>query len=101
MVRPAEHDIQLANRKAVYIPYPQAVPNSYAIEKYDPAPCREACPANLNVQAYVALVRTGRYREAIEIIMQDLPFPGVLGRVCLRGCEIKCRRLEQDEAVSS
>jgi heterodisulfide reductase subunit A-like polyferredoxin len=100
VLRPGEHDMQLATRKATYISYPQAVPNSYTIEKYDPAPCRSACPANLNVQAYVALVRVGRYKEAIEIIMQDLPLPGVLGRVCLRGCEKKCRRLELDEAVS-
>jgi len=98
--RPGEHDMQLANRKATYISYPQAVPNSYTIEKYDTAPCRTACPANLNVQAYVAMVKMGRYREAVEIIMQDLPFPGVLGRVCPHGCEKSCRRLALDEAVS-
>ncbi|MBT8364653.1 MAG: FAD-dependent oxidoreductase [Deltaproteobacteria bacterium] len=98
--RPGEHDMQLVNRKAIYISYPQAVPNSYTVEKYDTAPCRTACPANLNVQAYVAMVKMGRYREAVEIIMQDLPFPGVLGRVCPRGCENNCRRLELDGAVS-
>ncbi|UCD82204.1 MAG: FAD-dependent oxidoreductase [Desulfobacterales bacterium] len=100
VLRPDEHDMQLAKRRAAYISYPQAVPNGYTIEKYDTAPCRTACPANLNVQAYVALVKMGRYREAVEIIMQDLPFPGVLGRVCLRDCEKNCRRLELDEAVS-
>ncbi|MGD8283525.1 MAG: FAD-dependent oxidoreductase [Desulfobacterales bacterium] len=100
VLRPGEHDMQLVNRKAIYISYPQAVPNSYTIEKYDPAPCRTSCPANLNVQAYVAMVKLGRYREALEIIMQDLPFPGVLGRVCPRDCEKSCRRLEMDEAIS-
>ena len=100
VLRPSEHDLQLVNRKATYISYPQAVPNSYTIEKYDTAPCRTACPANLNVQAYVAMVRMGRYKEAVEIIMQDLPFPGVLGRVCPHGCEKSCRRLALDEAVS-
>ena len=100
VLRPSEHDMQLVNRKATYISYPQAVPNSYTIEKYDTAPCRTACPANLNVQAYVAMVKMGRYREAVEIIMQDLPFPGVLGRVCPHGCEKSCRRLALDEAVS-
>lgn len=100
VLRPGEHDMQLVNRKATYIPYSQAVPSSYTIEKYDTAPCRTACPANLNVQAYVAMVKMGRYREAVEIIMQDLPFPGVLGRVCPRGCETSCRRLALDEAVS-
>ena len=59
-----------------------------------------ACPANLNVQGYVQMVKEGKYREAIEIIMRDLPFPGVLGRVCPRPCEKSCRRLEVDEAIA-
>jgi len=100
VLRPGEHDMQLVDRKAAYIPYPQAVPNSYTIEKFATAPCRTSCPANLNVQAYVAMVKMGKYRQAVEIIMQDLPFPGVLGRVCTRGCENNCRRLELDEAIS-
>jgi heterodisulfide reductase subunit A-like polyferredoxin len=100
VLRPAEHDMQLVSRKATYISYPQAVPNSYTIEKYATAPCRTTCPANINVQAYVAMVKMGKYREAIEIIMQDMPFPGILGRVCSRDCENNCRRLELDEAIS-
>ena len=100
VLRPGEHDMHLASRKATYISYPQAVPNTYTIEKFDTAPCRTACPANLNVQAYVAMVKMGRYKEAVEIIMQDLPFPGVLGRVCTRGCERNCRRGDIDEAIS-
>ena len=100
VTRPSEHDLQLTNRKATYISYPQAVPNSYTIEKYDTAPCRTACPAGINVQAYVAMVKMGRYKEAVEIIMQDLPFPGILGRVCPHECEKCCRRLELDEAIS-
>ncbi|MDM8522389.1 FAD-dependent oxidoreductase [Desulfococcaceae bacterium HSG8] len=66
----------------------------------DQAPCSMACPAHLNVQGYVAMVKMGKYREAIEIIMKDLPFPGVLGRVCPHRCEKSCRRLETDEAIS-
>ncbi|MGB2930347.1 MAG: FAD-dependent oxidoreductase, partial [Desulfobacterales bacterium] len=66
----------------------------------DTAPCRVACPANLNVQGYVAMVKMGKYREAVEIIMQDLPFPGILGRICPHRCERSCRRLELDEAIS-
>ena len=88
------------NRKAVYKPYAQAIPGAFAIEKIDTAPCRVACPANLNVQGYVAMVKMGKYREAVEIIMQDLPFPGILGRICPHRCEKSCRRLELDEAIS-
>jgi len=34
------------------------------------------CPAHLNVQEYVAIVKVRKYKEAVEIIMRDLPFPG-------------------------
>jgi heterodisulfide reductase subunit A-like polyferredoxin len=92
--------MELGVRKATYKPYAQAIPGGFAIEKYDTAPCRMACPANLNVQGYVAMVKEGKYREAIEIIMRDLPFPGVLGRICPHRCEKSCRRLEVDQAIS-
>jgi heterodisulfide reductase subunit A-like polyferredoxin len=98
--RPSEYDTKLVDRKAVYKPYAQAIPGAFAIEKIDTAPCRVACPANLNVQGYVAMVKMGKYREAVEIIMQNLPFPGILGRICPHRCEKSCRRLELDEAIS-
>ncbi|MEE4352405.1 MAG: FAD-dependent oxidoreductase [Desulfatiglans sp.] len=46
------------------------------------------------------MVKQGKYREAIDIIMEDLPFPGILGRICPHRCEKSCRRLEVDEALS-
>jgi NADPH-dependent glutamate synthase beta subunit-like oxidoreductase/ferredoxin len=99
-VRPSEYDVDLVSRKATYKAYAQAIPGAFAIEKLDKAPCRMACPANLNVQGYVQMVKEGKYREAIEIIMKDLPLPGVLGRVCPHPCEKSCRRLEVDEPIS-
>ena len=59
-----------------------------------------ACPAGINVQGYVQLIAQGQYREAIELIMQRLPLPGVLGRVCPHPCESQCRRAQVDEAVA-
>ncbi len=100
VARPSEYDMALVDRKAAYKPYAQAIPGGFAIEKLDTAPCRMACPANLNVQGYVQMVKEGKYREAIEIIMRDLPLPGVLGRVCPHPCEKSCRRLELDEPIS-
>jgi NADPH-dependent glutamate synthase beta subunit-like oxidoreductase len=98
--RPSEYDVELVDRKAAYKPYAQAIPGGFAVEKVDPAPCGMACPANLNVQGYVQMVKEGKYREAVEIIMRDLPLPGVLGRVCPHPCEKSCRRLEMDEPIS-
>ena len=73
---PSKYDMGLSDRKATYKLYAQAIPGSFAIEKFNTAPCRMACPANLNVQGYVAMVKQGKYKEAVKIIMEDLPFPG-------------------------
>jgi heterodisulfide reductase subunit A2 len=100
VTRPSEYDTQLVDRKAIYMPYAQAIPGAFAIEKLDTAPCRLACPAQINIQGYVQMVKEGKYKEAVEIIMQSVPFPGVLGRICTHRCEKSCRRLEVDEPVS-
>jgi NADPH-dependent glutamate synthase beta subunit-like oxidoreductase len=54
----------------------------------------------LNVQGYVQMVKEGKYKEALEIIMEDLPLPGVLGRICPHGCEDACRRCEVEQPVA-
>jgi heterodisulfide reductase subunit A-like polyferredoxin len=97
---PNSYDLGLSERKAAYKLYAQAIPGAFAIEKGDKAPCRLACPAGLNVQGYVQMVRQGKYKEALQIIMQELPLPGVLGRICPAGCEDACRRAELDDALA-
>ena len=87
-------------QRAAFKQYAQAIPGAYAIRKADKAPCRMACPAGLNVQGYVQMVKEGKFQEALEIIMEDLPLPGVLGRICPHGCEEVCRRAEVDEPVA-
>ena len=96
----SEWDEGLATRKAIYRSFPQAVPITFAIEKMDRAPCGVTCPAGINVQGYVQLIGQGKYKEAVELIMERLPLPGALGRVCPHACEAQCRRLEVDEAIS-
>jgi len=97
---PSEYDEGLGSRKAIYKKYAQAIPGSFAVQKADKAPCRLACPAGLNVQGYVQMVGQGKYKESLEIIMEDLPLPGVLGRICPHGCEDACRRCEVDDPVA-
>ena len=46
------------------------------------------------------MVKEGKYKEALEIIMEDLPLPGVLGRICPHGCEDACRRCDVDQPVA-
>ena len=97
---PNEYDEGLSIKHAAFKQYPQAIPGAFAIHKADKAPCRMACPAGLNVQGYVQMVKEGKYHEALEIIMEDLPLPGVLGRICPHGCEDACRRAEKDQPVA-
>ena len=97
---PDEYNQGLNDRKATYKRYAQAIPGAFAIQKVDKAPCHLACPAGLNVQGYVQMVGQGKYKEALKIIMEDLPLPGVLGRICPHGCEDACRRCEVDQPVA-
>ncbi|MCK5541404.1 MAG: FAD-dependent oxidoreductase [Desulfobacterales bacterium] len=97
---PNEWDVGTKLRKAIYRPFPQAVPITYCIEKYDRAPCTETCPAGTNVQGYVALVKVGKYQEAVKLIMEKIPLPGTLGRVCPAPCEKACRRAEVDTPIA-
>jgi heterodisulfide reductase subunit A len=97
---PSEFDEYLSKRNAIYRFFPQAVPITYCIDKKDRAPCTITCPAGINVQGYVQLVGQGKYKEAVQLIMERLPLPGVLGRICPHPCEFQCRRAEMDEAVA-
>jgi heterodisulfide reductase subunit A-like polyferredoxin len=95
-----QFDENTSYRAAAYRLFPQTIPQTFAIEKADRAPCVIACPAHINVQGYVALISKGKYKEAVELIYENLPLPGVLGRVCPHPCERVCRRAEKEEAVS-
>ena len=95
-----EFDQGLTQRKAIYIPYPQAVPSIFTIEKKERPPCVRICPAHVNVQGYMALTSKGKYKEALELIKENLPLPGVLGRICPHPCESKCNRVLLDEPLA-
>ncbi len=64
------------------------------------APCTLTCPAEINVQGYVQLLNQGKPGEAVKLIMDKLPMPGVLGRICPHPCEEECRRQAVDEPVA-
>ena len=73
---------------------PDGDPESTAV------PCRYACPAGINVPLYVYLIGEGKYQDAIAVIREKVPFPGVLGRVCIHPCEEACRRSALNEPIS-
>ncbi len=63
-------------------------------------PCTDVCPAHVDVPGYIALVKDGRYEDAVRLIRKDNPFPSVCGYVCEHPCEARCRRHMVDDAVN-
>jgi NADPH-dependent glutamate synthase beta subunit-like oxidoreductase len=54
----------------------------------------------VDVPSYNALTAAGRFQEALEVIRQDNPFPGVCGRLCSHACEANCTQRETDESIA-
>ena len=65
-----------------------------------PVPCVSACPAHVDVPGYVALIREGRYDDAVKLIRKDNPFPSACAYVCEHPCEAQCRRRMVDDAIN-
>ena len=98
---PNEFDRRLGTRKAIFRPYPQAIPNVFGISKAEGrAPCKASCPAGVNAQGYVALVAAGKFKEAYELVRERCPLPSACGRVCQHPCEDDCNRGEVDQPVA-
>jgi NADH-quinone oxidoreductase subunit F len=64
------------------------------------APCQHTCPVGLDVPAYISLIKEGKYVQAYEVIMQKLPLPLSVGRVCPAPCQKKCRRSQVDDSLA-
>ncbi len=97
---PNEFDMGLGKRKAIYIPFPQAVPLKYTIDHRGTPPCTATCPLHCNAQGYVALISQGKFKEALALVRKTLPFPGILAYACAHPCERECKRIEQDRPIS-
>lgn len=65
-----------------------------------PVPCVALCPARVDIPGYIALVREGRYADAIRLIRKDNPFPTTCGFICEHPCEARCRRNMMDDAIN-
>ncbi|HEY33564.1 MAG TPA: FAD-dependent oxidoreductase [Dehalococcoidia bacterium] len=64
------------------------------------APCQNACPAGVDVPRYIRAIMQGKPGVATAVVRERVPFPAVLGYVCVHFCEAKCRRGELDEAIA-
>ncbi len=64
------------------------------------APCKNTCPAGVDIQGYIALIAKKKYTEAVRLIKENNPLPLICGRICVRECEVACRRNKIDESVA-
>ncbi len=90
----------LGKRKAVQKYSAQAIPNKPAILKLGHAPCKVTCPANINVQGYIQLIKKGEYVKAVNMIRERNPLSAICGRVCPAPCESACTRSKHDTPVA-
>lgn len=64
------------------------------------APCRNGCPAHINIPGYIEAIKEGDYDLALEINREKTPLVGTLGRVCVHPCESNCNRQPFDSSLS-
>jgi formate dehydrogenase major subunit len=69
-------------------------------DSYCTPPCRDACPTHIKIPQFLAAIAAGDDRAGMRVLREDLPFPAILGRVCLHPCQNQCRRRLLDEPVS-
>jgi heterodisulfide reductase subunit A-like polyferredoxin len=97
---PNDYEQGLVTRAAIYQLFAQAMPSAYGIDKRGTPPCRATCPIHVNAQGYIALISVGKFQEALALIRQKNPFPGITGRICTHPCESVCRRKDVERAVA-
>ena len=104
VVMKSEFNMGTGPRKAIYIPFPQAIPNKASIDKREDrlckAACMDACPIHTNVSGYLKHISEGRFQDAYMLIRETNPFPSACGRVCYAPCEKVCNRGQMDDPLA-
>jgi heterodisulfide reductase subunit A len=73
---------------------------SFPIQEITAATCRVACPAGVNIKAYLGAIARGDFQRALDIVRETNPLPGICGRVCTHPCEAECRRGDFDDSLA-
>ena len=89
---PDNFNFDLVSRRAAYIAFPQAVPKKAVIDREGTSPCTYACPAGIKANGYISLARRGDFEKAFDLILEDAPLVGSLGRACYAPCQPECTR---------
>jgi heterodisulfide reductase subunit A-like polyferredoxin len=97
---PDEFNRCLGTRKGIAKLYAQATPNIFGILKNGHSPCKMTCPARVNVQGYVQLIKQKEYLKAVALIRQRNPLSAICGRICTHPCEAECTRGKADDPIA-
>ncbi len=83
---------------------PQILTGSWATRRPErrtlTPPCNNSCPAGNDVQRFVQAASRAAYNEALAVLLETSPLPGICGRVCPAPCMASCNRNELDEGVN-
>ena len=55
-------------------------------------PCRDRCPIHQDITSYGRLVNQGKFKEALEVILDKNPLPFMTGNICTHTCQSACTR---------
>ncbi len=92
---PSEFDRGLGERKAIYRPFPQAVPNIFTISRRGVPSAEAECPIHQSAkgyaQGYVTMIARGLFDKALQLIVRENPLPSICGRICTH-CTTACAR---------
>lgn len=91
---PDEYNEGLVSRRVAHIAFPQAVPKKAVIDRAGTSPCTFACPAGIKANGYISLIRQGEFAKAFNLVLEDAPLVGSLGRACYAPCQAECIREE-------
>jgi len=72
----------------------------YSYHPFLTAPCRNGCPAHIDIPGYIECIKEGDYEGALAINRDKTPLVGTLGRVCVHPCESNCNRQPYDQSLS-
>lgn len=89
--------LSLANSR---LRIPELGSQPLTLSAVEPSACTAACPAGIHVKSYVSLIAEERFEEALRVVREHCPLPGVCGRVCTHPCEAACQRGNFDEPIA-
>ncbi len=63
-------------------------------------PCQIACPADMNIPAMLRAVANGDMPKAAQIVLEQIPLPAILGRICPAPCQKICRHKQTGSPIA-